>query len=33
MKHTLLLLTLWVLTSTAVVAQHQIPESIKKCGA
>ncbi len=33
MKHTLLLLTLWVLTSTAVVAQHQIPRSVFGNGA
>ncbi len=33
MKHTLLLLTLWVLTATAVVAQHQIPRSVFGNGA
>ena len=33
MKHTLLLLTLWVLTTTAVMAQHQIPRSVFGNGA
>ena len=33
MKRTLLLITLWVLTATAVVAQHQIPRSVFGNGA